>query len=39
MKTRTCAERFEVVAVRTLGGLALALAAASFLLKLAKWMA
>jgi hypothetical protein len=39
MKTRTCAERFEAVAFRTVGSLALVLAAASILVSLAKWMA
>jgi len=39
MRTRTCAERFEAVAFRTLGSIALALAAVSILVKVAKWMA
>ncbi len=39
MRTRTCAERFEAVAFRTLGSLALALAAVSILVKAVKWLA
>ena len=39
MRTRTCAERFESVAFRTLGSLVLLLGAASILVKLVKWMA
>ena len=39
MRTRTCAERFESVAFRTLGSLVLLLGAASILVKLVEWMA
>ncbi len=39
MTTRTACERFESTAFRTLGQLALFLAAAAILVRLAKWIA
>jgi hypothetical protein len=39
MRTRTCYERFESAAFRTVIQLALLVAAATILVKLAKWVA